>query len=395
MRRDGLGALPRLLALLLAAQAAFAPATAYAATLDWERWQKIPGVIDVDGPRSDGSLVVAGSAALYLVDPAGKVAPFARGPGGYHEDAGAEAYLASSPGGTLGAAGCTFVRDETFLLRLHTPIGVNRVNAAGDESGSFANLPGVTALNGIVFDTGGAFDHRLLVSGRSGSKTVIFAVDCNGNVQVITRSAPALEGGLAVAPTGFGAFGGSLIAPDELSGKIYAITPGGVVSVVARPRLRTGSDIGVESVGFVPPGFTSRGGSVYYPDRFSRNNPHPGTDSLLRLTSAQLPVDLVRDGDLLVATEGGASLVAVRCDPTCAAIPVVTVASKAHGEGHIAFTLNPAQASPTATPGGARTPSAPFRPPAFVGDWGIPAVAFLILLALLALLGVQALRRRR
>ncbi|TMC71578.1 MAG: hypothetical protein E6J18_06855 [Chloroflexi bacterium] len=284
MRRDGLGALPRLLALLLAAQAALAPATAHGATVDWERWQKIPGVIDVDGPRSDGSLVVAGSAALYLVDPAGKVAPFARGPGGYHEDAGAEAYLASSPGGTVGAAGCTFVRDETFLLRLHTPIGVNRVNAAGDESGSFANLPGVSALNGIVFDTGGAFDHRLLVSGRSGSKTVIFAVDCNGNVQMITRSAPALEGGLAVAPTGFGAFGGSLIAPDELSGKIYAITPGGVVSVVARPRLRTGSDIGVESVGFVPPGFTSRGGSVYYPDRFSRNNPHPGTDSLLRLT---------------------------------------------------------------------------------------------------------------
>ena len=101
-------------------------------------------------------------------------------------------------------------------------------------------------------------------------------------------------------------------------------------------------------------------------------------------------------GIATVATEGGANLVAVRCDLTCAVIPVVTVASKAHGEGHIAFTLNPAQASPTATPGGARTPSAPFRPPAFIGDWGIPAVAFLILLALLALLilGIAIFRYR-
>jgi len=134
------------------------------------------------------------------MDPAGQVTPFARGPGGYHEDKGAEAYLANSPGGTVSAAGCSFARDETFVLRLHVPIGVNRVSASGDESGSFANLQGVTTLNGIAFDTSGAFDDRLLVTGPARGKTVIFAIDCNGAVTIITRSAPRLVAGPGQAP---------------------------------------------------------------------------------------------------------------------------------------------------------------------------------------------------
>ena len=283
------------------------------------------------------------------MDPAGQVTPFARGPGGYHEDKGAEAYLANSPGGTVSAAGCSFARDETFVLRLHVPIGVNRVSASGDESGSFANLQGVTTLNGIAFDTSGAFDDRLPVTGPARGKTVIFAIDCNGAVTIITRSAPRLEGGLAVAPTSFGPLGGALIAADELSGKIYAITATGAVSVVAKPKLPIGGDVGVESVGFVPAGFTGRGGVAYYADRFTKGNAHPGTDHLLRLPSAQLTAAGVQDGDMLVATEGGATMVAVRCAPACATIPVVAKATKAHGEGHLAFTVNQPP-SPTPIP---------------------------------------------
>jgi hypothetical protein len=386
----------RLLAVLVVAHLAMLPAPVYAAGASWEQWKPVSGVFDVDGPRSDGSLIVAGSAALYLADPAGTVNPFARGPGGYHEDPGAEAYLSMSTGGHVGAAGCDFAPDETYLLRLHVPIGINRVNAAGDESGPFVNLTGVTGLNGIAFDNTGAFDHRLLVSGPSGNKTVIFAIDCTGAVQTITSTAPVLEGGLAVAPATFGSFGGALIAPDELSGNVYAISAAGTVSLVSKPALPTGGDIGVESVGFVPAGMMSRGGFVYYADRLTAGNPHPGTDSLLRLSSTQLAASGVQDGDLLVATEGGAALVAVHCESSCAVIPVATTASKAHGEGHLAFTMGPAPPSPVA-PTPAATPAAGLSSQltAFAGQWGMPAIALLLLVALVAAVGVQAAMSRR
>jgi hypothetical protein len=386
----------RLVALLVLALMAMAPATAYAADVSWEQWRAFAGAFDIDGPRSDGSLIVAGSAALYLVDPGGTATPFARGPGGYHEDPGAEAYLALSRGGHVAAANCDFAPDETYLLRLHVPLGINRVNAAGDESGAFVNLTGVDTLNGIAFDTTGAFDHRLLVTGPSGGKTVVFAIDCTGAVQTITRAAPVLEGGLAVAPTSFGSFGGTLIAPDELSGKIYAIASNGAVTQVAKPVLPTGGDIGVESVGFVPPGMITRGGAVYYADRISAGNPHPGTDSVLRLTSAQLVAAGVQEGDMLSAIEGGATLVAVRCEAACTVIPVVAAATKSHGEGHIAFSVeapppSPIAPTPRVTPGGAVPPQLV----AFVGAWGIPTAAFLLLMALIAAVGVPALIRRR
>ena len=387
--------MPRLLFVLVAAHLALAPAPAFAADVAWDHWKTIAGIFDIDGPRTDGSIIVAGSAALYLVDPAGTVTPFARGPGGYHEDAGAEAYLAMSHGENVSAAGCSFTPDDTFLLRLHVPIGVNRVNAAGDESGSFANLTAGTVLNGIAIDITGDFDHRLLVTGLAGGKATVFAIDCNGAVQVITRSAPRVEGGLAVAPSSFGSFGGALIAPDEVSGTIYAITKTGAVKTVAKPSLPIGGDIGVESVGFVPPGFFGRGGEVYYADRLTRGNRHPGANGLLRLSSDQLATAGVQDGDLLAVTEGGATMVAVRCESSCMVIPVVTKATKAHGEGHLTFVLNP---PPPPSPSPSTPSAAPLSVPPgtvqLIGDWGIPAAAVLVFLALFAGLGVRALRRR-
>jgi hypothetical protein len=296
----------------------------------------------------------------------------------------------------VNAANCDFAPDETYLLRLHVPIGINRVNASGDESGPFVNLTGVDSLNGITFDTTGSFDRRLLVTGASGGKTVVFAIDCTGAVQTITRSAPVLEGGLAVAPSSFGSFGGALIAPDELSGKIYAVGPTGEVTQVTKPALPTGGDIGVESVAFVPPGLITRGGAVYYADRLTPGNPHPGTDSLLRLSSTQLAAAGVQEGDLLVVTEGGATMVAVRCSGACTVIPVVAAATKAHGEGHIAFTIEAPPPSPVA-PSPRVTPVAGIPPQlvAFIGEWGIPTVAVALLLALVVAVGVPAAMRRR
>jgi hypothetical protein len=63
------------------------------------------------------SLTVGVEEELFLVDPSGTVTPFARGPGGYHEDPGFETYLAMSRGGHVGAAECDFTPDDTFILR--------------------------------------------------------------------------------------------------------------------------------------------------------------------------------------------------------------------------------------------------------------------------------------
>ena len=378
-------------ALLVAAFLALAPVSTSAAGPAWAQWQPIPGVFDLGGPRSNGSLVVAGSANLYLADPAGNVTPFARGPGGYREDAGAEAYLTVAPKAHVAAAGCDFVRDEVFLLRLHVPLGVERVDAPGENTGSFANVASVTSLNGIAFDTTGAFDHRLLVSGPANGKTVITAIDCNGSTRVITSSAPVLEGGLAVAPAGFGAFGGALVAPDELSGNIYAIAADGSVSTIAKPALPTGGDIGVESLGFVPPGFM-RGGEVYYADRKTAGNPHPGTDNVLRLLSSDLAAAGVQEGDLLVATEGGATMVAVRCVAACIVITVVTAATTAHGEGHVVFTIDKTLPSPTPSP--TIRPSAKPSAPAVSGSTLVIAIVVAVVL-LAFVVGLTVGRRRK
>lgn len=372
------------------------PTAALADGAAWEEWQSIPGVFDVDGPRSDGSLLVAGSGALYLVDAEGKQTPFARGPGGYRDDPGAEAYVAVSRGGHVSSTGCDFTPDETFILRLHVPFGITRVSADGADSGSFANITGVTALGGIAVDTGGAFDQRLLVTGTTtAKKTAVFAIDCNGAVTAITRSAPAVEGGIAVAPSGFGQFGGDLIAPDEYTGRIYAISPAGKATLIARPSLPVGADVGVESVGFVPEGLLSRGGWFYYADRLTKGNPHPGTDHLLRLSASVLDAAGVREGDMLVAVEGGATLIAIHCDATCGVTAVVKTPTKAHGEGHLAFSVNaPAPASPTPVAAATARPIVPPGAVDFAGQWGVAIVIVIAAAALGVAVGVQALRRR-
>lgn len=332
----------------------------------WEHWQTIPGIFDVAGPRQDGSLVVAGNGLLYLVDPSGNVSPFARGPQGYAgEGGGAESYLTVSPGHEVSAAGCNFAPDDVFVLRLHAPLGITRIDGQGNAT-PFATVTGVESLGGIAFDTTGGFGFRLLISGTSKGKTAIAAIDCKGAVQFITQTAPTIEGGLAVAPAAFGPYGGDLMAPDELTGKIYAIAPDGTVAVAAVSGLPVGGDIGVESVAFVPQGF-SRGGVAYYSDRATPGNPHPGTDSLLRLTSPYLAGAGVHDGDLVGATEGGATMVDVRCELTCQVFTVVGVASTSHGEGHIAFTINPVSTPspiPIAIP---VPPAAPDRTPLLLG----------------------------
>jgi hypothetical protein len=381
------------LAALAAAGMALWPAAVSAEDIAWEFWVPVPGAVDIDGPRSDGKFIVAGSAQLYLLDPSGNLTPFATGPGGYHEDAGWETYLALSSGLHVDSANCDWAPDETYILRMHGPFGVNRVNADGTESGSFANTPGVRILTGITFDTGGAFSNRLLVLGIAGTKSVIFSIDCNGGVQVIpTRGKlPSLEGQMAVAPQGFGSFGGELIIPDE-TGRILAVAPNGNVSVVL-DKPPAGVDKTIGALGFVPAGFSERGGDMYHADHKTPGSTVVGTDTILRIKGDALKSSL-QDGDLLATAEIGGALIDVRCADTCTATRL-TAPDKAHTEGHFAFALNaPSSQSPPPATARVNGPLLPRAVMDFVGTWGIPTGVFILLVAFLAVVAVQTIRQR-
>ena len=300
----------------------------------WLRFKHLHDVVDLSAPRSDGRLTVTTSRRLFLLRPGGALKPFARRSGGYR-GTGAEPYIALSPAPRASAT-CSFARDSVYALGLGSQPGVVTIDARG-RARRFADLPKGETPKGIAFDHVGRFGRRLIVTGAAKQGTEVFAVDCRSGVRTLTRSAPRLEGGIAVAPLSFGAYGGQLIAPDENSGHVIAIDSHGAARTIADSGLPTGGDIGIESAGFVPPGL--RGGSMaYLADRGVPGNRHPGTDSILALSGASLARAGVAAGDLLVASEGGAKTIAVRCGRTCSVRHVADGPSVTHGEGHIVFT---------------------------------------------------------
>jgi len=296
----------------------------------WEQFLHVPAVVDVTGPRSDGRLVVAAHGRLLLMDPSGQTTGFAPA---YSVPDGPEPYIALSPGLSVEDAGCAFAPDDVYALDLHDPSpGITKISVDGTVS-HLADVAGVTTLSGIALDTIGRFGHRLLVIGPTPrGQTALMAVDCRGAVTTIGAVNMPLEGGLAVAPADFGAFGGQLIAPDEKNGTIYALSPSGELRTVVASGLPAGPDIGVESAGFIP---VEGADAAFVADRGGQADPHSGTDSLLRLTHDVLSTVGDRPGDLLVATEGGGSVVRVRCASECVADLVATGPPTAHVEGRL------------------------------------------------------------
>jgi hypothetical protein len=278
--------------------------------------------LDLAGPRHDGTLVVAVGRRLALLGAGAHVRPFAPQ---YVSGGGAEPYIAQAPGGCFG-------QDTVYALQLRSPKAVLAVTPS--RTRLFAQVGGSGLLDGIAFDQVGRFGHDLLVTRTAGAKTTVLAIDCHGRVRSVTRSAPRMEGGIAVAPLTFGRFGGDLIAPDEHSGKVYAVTPQGSSSLVANSGLPHGGDIGVEGEAFVPSGQWA----AFVADRRTPGNPHPGDDAILRIPGAALKAAGVRAGDLLVATEGGALTEAVACTNAGCRIRLVAEGpTAAHVEGHIVF----------------------------------------------------------
>ncbi|MEY2434480.1 MAG: hypothetical protein QOC92_4205 [Acidimicrobiaceae bacterium] len=351
----------------------------------------IPAVLDVAGPRNDGRLVVAAHGRLLLMDSAGRTSDFAPE---YSVPDGPEPYIALSPGVTVDAAGCSFDRDDVFALDLHDPSpGITKISADGTVS-HLADVGGVTTLLGIALDTGGGFGHRLLVIGPTQSgKTQLSAVDCRGTVTTIGAVDTPLEGGIAVAPSTFGRFRGQLIAPDEKSGTIYALSPTGELSTVAAPGAPAGPDIGVESVGFVP---AAGADAAFLADRGGQADPHAGTDSLLRLTGDALTTAGVRPGDLLVATEGGATVVQVRCATDCTASVVATGPPTAHTEGRLLVVTGAEfRGSPAGGPSSALPSSASSSSSTSSGGSKGRGPLIVIGIAALAAVGIVVFVRRR
>lgn len=298
----------------------------------WTMFRHLPGVVDLAGPRSDGSFLVAAAGRLFVLARDGTLSPFARGAGGYRTAQGTEPYLTLAATFQVRGEPCSFGENTIFAIEPGARPGVVEISPGG-LARRFASFPPGRSPAGIAFDGTGRFGHRLLVVAGSRGRATVFGVGCDGRVSTVASGGPAMEGGMAVAPATFGRFGGDLIAADEGTGLVYAVDPSGRVVTLARSGLPAGGDIGVESAGFVPPGAAA----AYLADRFSARNRHPGDNAILRLTAADLARAGVRAGDLLVATEGGAWTIDVRCAAACTVRYVAAGPAIAHAEGHIVF----------------------------------------------------------
>jgi hypothetical protein len=296
----------------------------------WSQFVHVRRPLDLAGPRRDGALVVAADGRLSVLSAGGRVVPYPSGQGAYHSPGGEEPYIAFSPGGAFG-------NGTVYALRLTAGQGVVAIGANGGVR-RFAGLSAPGLIDGITFDQTGGFAHRLLVTISAGSHTTVEAIDARGVVRTVTRNAPNVEGGIAVAPSTFGRFAGDLIASSETAGQIYAISPQGKSALVANSQLPHGGDIGVESEAFVP---RDPHADAFVADRLTPGNPHPGDDVILRIRAAALRSAGVHPGDLLVSTEGGALTDDI--SPSGAGYRDRLVAQGpaiAHGEGHIAFALS-------------------------------------------------------
>jgi hypothetical protein len=314
--------LTSLVALALAGCGGYAAAST-TKLAHWRTDVEVKGPVDVVVSQADGSLVIATGGRLFVQRPSGALKPFASS----YRASGGEPYIAVAPPGCFGAG-------TVYALKLQLPQGVIAI-APHSRPRLLAKLKAPGLANGITFDSTGHFAHRLLVTVNARSGTTVYSIGCKGDVRIITAKAPRMEGGIVVAPASFGRFGGDLIAPDELSGRIFAITPTGHASRVVSSGLPFGQDLGVESEGFVPSGPGRY--HVFLADRLTPGNPHPGDDVILELGSAALRAAGVGGGDLLVATEGGALVDVVSCGRrSCHVREVASGPKVAHAEGHIA-----------------------------------------------------------
>src|SRR5262249_41663483 len=145
----------------------------------WVRFRHVPGVVDLAGPRSDGSFTVAAAGRLFILSTSGALRPFAPGPGGYFTATRGEPDITLAGSGRVAGTRCPFPRGMIFALQPGRRPGIIRVGATGLAS-RFADLPAAVTPNGITFDSVGHFGHKLLVTARNHARTTVLAIDCTG-----------------------------------------------------------------------------------------------------------------------------------------------------------------------------------------------------------------------
>lgn len=99
------------------------------------------------------------------------------------------------------------------------------------EVASF-NVPYGTAENlGLAYDQVGNFSHDLIVTSSSAGQIWLVNVT-SGNVSLFLQLGTYIAGP-AIAPIGFGAYGGDLFLAEKKHGTVVVVTPGGSVSTLA------------------------------------------------------------------------------------------------------------------------------------------------------------------
>jgi hypothetical protein len=334
----------RVLLPLAAMLLAFAAAPALAgAAVPWQKFLKAEGggrINDIVGPDSKNRLTISAGIHLWRVGRNHKQVQFVKphdgGRLGYLPDRPKfEHYIAQVPPVHCGS----FATDDIWGISGPRPRLVRITRKGVFKRG--VSLPANLEPTGIVFDTVGDFGFRLLVteSDPATGATSVWAIGCPGlsPIQVVAPQPFHLEGGLAIAPPGFGAFGGWLLGTDEGFSSINGASASGAMQEVFRPPgVPIGGDVGLESLAAVPPGLDATS-AAYISDRRTPGNEQPGNGLMLTVGWPALESQGVQAGDVLATTEGGALTYDIRCNPGCSSFPVAYGQPDAHVEGHLVF----------------------------------------------------------
>src|SRR5262245_35512759 len=106
--------MPKVLLVLTLSGACLARTVHADVPLHWAPFLHVPGVVDLTGPRRDGSLTVTAGGQLFLLQPSGVLRSFAQGPRGNATDPGAEAYLALARRRRVPGGHCSFRREDIY-----------------------------------------------------------------------------------------------------------------------------------------------------------------------------------------------------------------------------------------------------------------------------------------
>src|SRR5258708_16987093 len=97
----------------------------------WVVFRHLPGVVDLAGPRSDGSFLVAAAGRLLVLGRDGTLSPFARGAGGYLTATGTEPYLVLTSSGPVRGTRSSFGNAPAFAIEPGSRPGVIMISRHG------------------------------------------------------------------------------------------------------------------------------------------------------------------------------------------------------------------------------------------------------------------------